>query len=314
MIVCGNLEIVSRFVGVTLPHFALRSLKRNALLFEQNVIFELPGLIRLCRDSLEYQGQRGPVVAKTLEWLEERGIIVGITADNLGAMSSKATPSAEAFRSQINDAMSKYIEESDRAGTPVLLNEVGSGDFIADIMARAVALAMRDKRGVDAVSTIAPHPVTDRLGTIEQDLGEVVSAVLAGLPVPDETTAWEAIIEFRDDPTAMTKLLALRRWMRQMATSSPPPTHLTEEIEWLLHEYEDHMKLHQLKIKKGTLEMIVTLAAGLLEDVIKLKLQDAVGLLFERNRRRIALMEAERNAPGRELAYLSRAKSAFGKP
>src|ERR1051325_7951289 len=49
------------------------------------------------------------------------------------------------------------------------------------------------------------------------------------------------------------------------------------------------MKLHQLKIKKGTLEMIVTLAAGLLEDVIKLKLQDAVGLLFERNRRRIAL-------------------------
>ena len=74
------------------------------------------------------------------------------------------------------------------------------------------------------------------------------------------------------------------------------------------------MKLHQLKINKGTLEMVVTLGAGLLEDIMKLKLRDAVGLLFERNRRRIALMEAERSPPGRELAYLSRAKSAFGKP
>jgi hypothetical protein len=314
MIVCGNLEIMSRFVGVTLPHFELRDLKRNALLFEQNVIFELPGLIQLCRDSQEYQGQEGPVVAKTLQWLEERGVIVGITAYNLGAMSPNATPSAEAFRSQINDAMSQYIEESERAGTPVLLSEVGSGDFIADVMARAVALAMRDKIGVDAVSTIAPHPLSDRLGATEQDLSGVVRAVLEGLPIPDETTPWEAIIDFRDDATAMTKLLALRRWMRQMATSSTSPTHLTEEIEWLLHEYEEHMKLHQLKINKGALEMVVTLAAGLLEDIMKLKLRDAVGLLFERNSRRIALMEAERSAPGRELAYLSRAKSAFGKP
>jgi hypothetical protein len=300
-------------VGVSVPHFALRDLKRNALLFEQNVIFELPGLIQLCRDSQEYQGQKGPIVAKTLEWLEERGVIAGITANELGAMSSNTTPSAEAFRSQINAAMSRYIEASERAGTPVLLNEVGSGDFVADVMARAVALAMRDKGCVDAVSTIAPHPLANRLGATEQDLGGVVRAVLERLPVPGEATAWEAIIDFRGDATAMTKLLALRRWMRQMATSSTSPVHVAEEIQWLLHEYEEHMKLHQLKINRGTLEMVVTLAAGLLEDVMKLKLRDAVGLLFERNRRRIALMEAERSAPGREVAYLSRAKSAFAK-
>src|SRR5580704_16141150 len=98
MIVCGNLEIMSRFVGVTLPHFALRDLKRNALLFEQNVIFELPGLIQLCRDSQEYQGQEGPVVAKTLQWLEERGVIVGITADTLG----RHVPQCEAIGRSIS--------------------------------------------------------------------------------------------------------------------------------------------------------------------------------------------------------------------
>lgn len=302
-----------QFVGVTLPHFAVRDLKRNALLFEQIVIFELPALVRLCRGREDYQGHEGPIVAKTLEWLEEQGVIVGITAENLGAMSVNATPTAEAFRSQINEAMSRYIAESERASIPVLPSEVGSGDFIGDVMARAIALSLRDGKGVDAVSTIVPHALVDKLVPSAQGLGGVVRVILEGLPVPEETTTWEAIIEFRSDATAMAKLLGLRRWMNQMATSSIAPRHLDQEIEWLLHEYEEHMRLHQLKINKGTLEMVVTLAAGLVEDVVKLKFRDAMGLLFERTHRRIALMEAERSAPGRELAYLSKARSAFGK-
>jgi hypothetical protein len=59
--------------------------------------------------------------------------------------------------------------------------------------------------------------------------------------------------------------------------------------------------------------MVVTLVASLVEDIVKLKLRDVAGLFFEGRRRRIALTEAECAAPGRELAYLSRARSAFGK-
>ena len=304
---------MSPFVGVTLPHFAVRDLKRNALLFEQIVVFELPTLIRLCKGREEYQGHEGPIVAKTLEWLEEQGVIVGITAKHLVAMTADATPSAEAYRSQINEAMGRHIEESERADVPVLLNEVGSGDFIGDVMARAVALALRDRKGIDAVSTIKPHALVDKLVPFAQGIGGVVRVILERLPIPDEATTWEAIIEFRSDATAMSKLLGLRRWMNQMATNSIAPANLEQEIEWLLHEYEEHMMLHQLKINKGTLETVVTLVAGLVEDVVRLKLRDAVGLLFERTHRRIALMEAERSAPGRELSYLSSVKSAFGK-
>ena len=299
------------FVGVTLPHFAVRDHKRNALLFEQNVIFELPALVRLCKEKDDYQGHEGPIVAKTLEWLEEQGVIVGITPETLGEMSAAATPTAEAFRSQINETMGLYIDERKRAGVPVLLSEVGGGDFIGDVMGRAIALSLRDMKGLDAVSTIAPHKLVNQLVPSAQGLGDVVQVVLDGLPVPAETTAWEAIIEFRSDATAIAKLLGLRRWMNQMATGTIDPQKLEQEIEWLLHEYEEHMRLHQLKINKGSLEMVVTLAAGLVEDVVKLKFRDAAGLLFERTHRRIALMEAERGAPGRELAYLSKARSAF---
>ncbi len=274
---------------------------------------KLPALVRLCTEKEDYQGHQGPIIAETLEWLEEQSVISGITAESLGPMSIGATPTAESFRVQINEAVNHYIEDRERADVPVSVNEVGSGDFIGDVMARAIALGLRDRKGLDAVSTITPHTLVDKLVSSGLGLSGVARVILDGLPIPDESTAWEAIIEFRNDSTSMNKLLRLRRWMNQMATGSIDPRHMDGEIEWLLHEYEEHMRLHQLKINKGTLEMIVTLAAGLLEDVVKLKFRDAAGLLFERTHRKVALMEAERNAPGREVAYLSRVRSFFGK-
>jgi hypothetical protein len=100
--------------------------------------------------------------------------------------------------------------------------------------------------------------------------------------------------------------------MKQAATTPRETSELEQELEWLLHEYEEHMRLHRMKVNKGSLEVVVTLAAELVEDVAKLRLRNAAGLLFERRRREIALLEAERSAPGRELAYISKAKAAFG--
>lgn len=299
------------FIGVTLPHFAFQDLKRNALLFDRIAILELPGLVRQCRERKEYQGQEGPIVSKTLEWLEKQGLIFGITHEELGAMPTHENPTAEAYRAQINDAMARYIGEREQAGRPVMSDEVAQGDFIADVIARGVALVLRDRKNLDAVSAIAPHPLANSLALSSAAEGNVVDAVLDGLPIPDDMTPWEAIIEFRSDTASRAALLGLRRWMRQMATGSTESRNVEQELEWLVNEYEEHMRLHRLKVNKGTLEIVVTFAAALVEDIVKLRLRDAVGLLFEGRRRTIALAEAERAAPGRELAYLSRARSSF---
>ncbi len=210
----------------------------------------------------------------------------------------------------MNDAMARYIEEREQSGRPVMSGEVAHGDYVADVMARGVALALRDPKNLDAVSAIAPHPLVSTLAGSSAE-GNVCQAVLGSLPVPDDMTPWEPIIEFHTDPASRNALLRLRRWMRQVATAPTEPHYLEEEIEWLVNEYEDHMRLHRLKINKGTLEIVVTFVAALVEDVAMLNLRDAVGLFFERKRRTIALAEAERTSPGREFAFLSRARSTL---
>src|SRR5260221_11277415 len=86
---------------------------------------------------------------------------------------------------QINEAVNHYIEDRERADVPVSVNEVGSGDFIGDVMARAIALGLRDRKGLDAVSTITPHTLVDKLVSSGLGLSGVAHVILDGLPIPD---------------------------------------------------------------------------------------------------------------------------------
>jgi hypothetical protein len=143
-------------------------------------------------------------------------------------------------------------------------------------------------------------------------IADVAQVVIQAMPHPDEMTPWEAIIEFRQDPDASAKALGLRRWMRKIANESRPVGEIREELEWLLTEYERYMRLHRMKVNVGIVETVVTTTAELIEDITKLKFSHAASLPFVAKHRRIALLEAELQAPGREVAYISKAHAALG--
>ena len=46
----------------------------------------------------------------------------------------------------------------------------------------------------------------------------------------------------------------------------------SQELEWLVHQYEEHMRSHELKFKRGVLEIVVTIAAEIAEDLVKIRL------------------------------------------
>jgi hypothetical protein len=50
-----------------------------------------------------------------------------------------------------------------------------------------------------------------------------------------------------------------RRWKSASGGGS-------QELEWLVHQYEEHMRSHELNFKRGVLEIIVTIAAEIEED------------------------------------------------
>ncbi len=149
---------------------------------------------------------------------------------------------------------------------------------------------------------------------LNKGLGDVVEVVIQAMPQPDELTPWERIIEFRQDQDAKAMALGLRRWMRAIANDCRPRSEIDEELEWLLSEYERYMRLHRMKVNTGVVETVVTLTAQFIENIAKMKLSQAAGLLFVAKHRKIALLEAELHAPGREVAYISKARVSVGTP
>ena len=140
---------------------------------------------------------------------------------------------------------------------------------------------------------------------------DVVEVVVNKLPIPDDSVSWEQILDYHSDPDSRGKLTALRMWMSEVARSELTPREVEEKLEWLMHDYERHLKLHKMKYSTGTLETIVTVGAEFLENMVKFEWGKAAKALFAIKHRRIELLEAEMSAPGSEVAYLVEAKKKF---
>jgi hypothetical protein len=144
-------------------------------------------------------------------------------------------------------------------------------------------------------------------------IGTVIRVAVQEFPRIPAETPWEDILEFRTDPDSNRKTAMLRRWITNIASAERSPVEIAQEIEFLVAEYEHHMALHRLKTKRGVLEAVVTASAEVAESVAKLKWGQLAKLPFAVKQRRIALLEAEATAPGRELAIIAKARQRFAR-
>jgi len=71
--------------------------------------------------------------------------------------------------------------------------------------------------------------------------------------------------------------------------------------------------VYEIKYSRGILETILTTTAEMVENFGKLQLGRIVKTPFNLKRHKIDLLEAEVNAPGREIAYTIRARKVFEK-
>jgi hypothetical protein len=138
----------------------------------------------------------------------------------------------------------------------------------------------------------------------------VLDVVLEAFPVPDDSVHWEDVLAFTRDEKTRSSALELRRWIRKVPTTVPL-AELREELEWLMTSYSDHMRFHRIKSRAGLLQTMVTVAADAAEHVVKLQWGKLAGDILRITERNIPLLEAERDAPGREIAYIIKAREKF---
>jgi hypothetical protein len=295
------------FVGVSYsldwPNTA--SLKREAMMFQRLAVPHLKLLISgIADDDLE--------IVRELAWLFENGIVFDPqrTLDDERVLSIKEY---EEYYDVAIKPLKLYrrlpLSMKSKFSVVDLLQRARKGNSWEDIFSRYVSAALREVENMDAypilrssLHSVKGHQASKR---------DVVQIVLNELPTPDDSTPWEQVIEYRSDPDSRSKFFALRNWINKVVKANNSPTEIEEELEYLLDQYQQHMKLHRLKHHSGTLETIVIIGAEVVENLVKVRWGKIAQVLFSLKQRRIALLEAELTSPGREVAYIFKSKEIF---
>jgi hypothetical protein len=294
------------------------TLKRDALVFDQMYLIKLPAIIESLRnykpgdyftidfDTLTTQRvEKDPdelrAFASELDWLISKEII------------------ADASTIVVDDEYHRMIELQDRAELSSLMRADGliGIEEVAKLGQHAARSWLRKawamykscyKRGEDVTCFLPLSGLTEDL---DHGVCDIAHIVVHSLPIPKDDTPWEQIFEFREDEQSRDRLTELRHWMRKMTTKDVTQRELEDEIETLLHSYHRHMQVHKMKTDPGVLETIVTIGPAFLGNVMKLNFGEAAQALFTAKHRKIALLEAELTAPGKELAYISQVEKHF---
>jgi len=148
-------------------------------------------------------------------------------------------------------------------------------------------------------------------GNILTERSDVMELILKNLPFPDEGVEWKQLLDFKSDPDSQVKLMNILRWINKVARSEFSAKELVEEITYLCTQYESHMDYHKIKYRHDKVEILIVSTLEFIENVAKLNWSKAAKMLFELNKQDFQLYEAERKAPGREVAYISKIKKEF---
>ncbi len=140
----------------------------------------------------------------------------------------------------------------------------------------------------------------------------VLEVVMNALPVPGEDTPLEAVLDFVADPEVRSEVEALRLWMRRMANDPTGGQQVELELETMLHEFRQHLRVHRLKAQESTLRTVLSIPLGVAEELVHLRPQKAVDALFAVRERRAMRLESRLTAPGHEVAFIDAAWEHFG--
>lgn len=287
----------------------LTDLKRTLLLVDRMGIF-IPA------SEAQSSSADDPTLFAEIDGLVNDGLVFQLTVeprntrrvhleqDGIFEVPAKATEVSTVIR--VDGEAPPEIIQAGMSSSSISLSEA-----IEEYVCRRACAQLRNHL-VEAVTLRPPRP-RPQLDSNQIHAPTVLALTMRQLPVPDEMTSLERIIEFRRDPSAKLSLHELRQWMRKVQKADLSPVEIAQELEYLLTTYDQHMRLHDIKTKRSTAETVVTFVAESAEDLVKFKWGKLAQSLFALSRSNVALLEAEANAPGRGLSYVWKANREFGR-
>lgn len=292
------------------------NLKQQALLFDQIGIYKLNQFYSTLEENsglfiLPASQKLLESIISELRWLEQTGVVFELKLDdelynlgNIKANLGKKLGNAQYLLNRVLEIHETDLRKAiDNSRKKELIQEQQTA------LLRFLAIIMEASKGITAVTTLPYSEYTRNFPHSQKS--EVSQIVIKKLPLPSNETPWEQITDYRNDSDNQKSLLSLRRWIRKISAGNVPLVEIEEELDWLINEFQNHMRLHKIKANTETLEVFTKTPFEIIENIIKLKFSKLPEPIFILKKRQIKLMEAELNAPGREIAYIIKTKEAF---
>lgn len=140
---------------------------------------------------------------------------------------------------------------------------------------------------------------------------DVIRVIIEKMPIPSEATPWESIKDFKADNRNSGKLASLKVWLNSVVKSERSISEVEDELEHLLHDYEQSLKIHNIKFRTGVFQSLTVGTAEVIENMVWLKFSKLASGLFSARKEKAELLSLELNAPGREVAYIVEANTRF---
>lgn len=284
--------------GVVGRHIkSLEQLKRLVLYFDRLYLFELSvgvdsSLPMPCWNDLQYLKSRNLV--QSLPHEAFFSFSMGYYSDFAGEEES----SAHFDISSIVKRQPKYKRLANYQ--------------INDHLVRVAAHRLHEVLGEEAVPVVTaatPNFLAKNIAGHETFKQTVLRVAFESVPTPEQNCSIEAITLFKED--TRDQKWALRRFLNSLATKQLGEAEIRDEIEWAIHEYEKAMRLHELKVRRTRLEVLIVTPMELLENIVKLNISKITRGLLQMRKQEVELLEAETKASGRECAYLYSAQKRF---
>jgi hypothetical protein len=274
-------------VGVTDLPFSVMSqvapIKGHLLLFDHLVY---AGFANACR-----------IVHPDVGALEERGVM------SQRVVSVKAPPGAsQEWLEALHDREDLIAAIESGSPSPEL------AETALDLTVRLLSCQLRE---VEKLNALPLTPKWTHVPGKNVARADVIQLVIKDLPVPGESHSFDDILAFRDEARSAGLTQSLRVWINEMASGKLSDVAVSDKLEDLVSRYERTLKLEKMSRTTGVVETLVCTTAEIAESLVKFQWSKVAKKLFDVRHKQIDLMKAEMTLPGREVAYIVKARERF---
>ena len=267
---------------------ALSILKRHALLLDSFYLTDLSQEL-----SWHLSDEFASSINAELRFLQEHKLVMWLPHRTA---SIKQTPEMPALMAYVQSLSEQLLSET-IAGSDVTGTAIHTLDVLNDMILRGLSAELNVKGNSTAPLCQLQLPETLYATSEARPADVVLKVALEAFPAPDEQTAWQDILDFKDE--AYDKQWAFRRWLYALATKSQIEAEIRDEIEWMVNEYKKAMELHHIKASQSFVDVFVISPLEIIENLVKFNWSKIAKGILSVQKRRVELLEAEMKAPGR---------------